>query len=154
MSAGADHDQIYIPAGFLRAAAGLVLLSICAAAIASWTGFGKSSLNLAPVAESRQIRFEENPTGAVAVFDTGSDEAFAVLKPGQDGFVQSVVRSMSHQRRMHGLSPIAGDFRLNQHVDGRLSLQDLATGNTMSLEGFGTGNTQSFAKLLSSSTSR
>jgi putative photosynthetic complex assembly protein len=151
MTGRAKHEEIFVPKPAIYAATGMIMLTIVMAAIASWTGFGKVRVQLAPAAETRELRFEDDKSGGIAVFDAGSQDAFAILQPGQDGFVRSVLRGMAHDRRMQGIGS-GPAFRLNRLVDGRLTLEDPATGRTMLLDGFGHENIGSFAKLLVSTT--
>jgi putative photosynthetic complex assembly protein len=58
-----------------------------------------------------------------------------------------VVRGLAHDRIRRGLD--AGPpFRLSRWADGRLELQDVATGRRIDLRAFGATNRDAFARLL------
>lgn len=96
---------------------------------------------------SREIRFEDRADGAVLVKDAQSGAVVEVLQPGTEGFVRGGMRGLARQRMVAGVSPQA-PFRLSAWPDGRLTLQDVATGNTMELHAFGRTNAEAFLRLL------
>jgi putative photosynthetic complex assembly protein len=73
----------------------------------------------------------------------------AVLAPGTNGFIRGVLRGLARDRRSRGISQEPA-FRLAQWPDGRLSLEDLATGKRIELGSFGATNRAAFAQILAS----
>ena len=84
--------------------------------------------------------------GGVVVVD-GEATGVARLAPGTNGFLRATLRGLVRERRRNGLGAEA-PFRLTAHADGRLTLQDAATGRLVDLEAFGATNAGAFAALL------
>ncbi len=136
------------PRGALIAAAAMISLALLAAAIGRLSGAGAaSSVPVVAALKSRELRFEDRPDGAVTVYEPGADQVPMVLPPGSNGFVRGVLRGLARDRRSRGIG--AGiSFRLTEWADGRLTLEDLATGRRIELGSFGATNREAFARLL------
>jgi putative photosynthetic complex assembly protein len=139
-----DHR---IPKAVLCGAA--VLLSVAFAGVAAVRLGALPAVESAPsqTVESALLRFEDRPDGGIAVRDAESGRAVAILAPGTNGFVRGVLRGLARERRQHEI----GDgpaFRLARLADGRLSLEDVATGRRIDLEAFGPTNAIAFARFL------
>ncbi len=96
---------------------------------------------------TRDLRFEDTPDGAVAVYDNSSDRPVNIVSPGSDAFLRATMRGLAQQRKRESV----GDkipFRLTSWADGRLTLDDTATGRHIELEAFGHTNAATFARLL------
>jgi putative photosynthetic complex assembly protein len=141
-----DHPLPRVP---LFAAAGLVVITFAAVAIVRLTGIGADAPPLAETVAVRELRFEDRPAGGVAVYDARDGALVEVLAPGGDGFVRGAMRSMARERRSHGIGAEPA-FRLSAHADGRLTLEDLATGRRIDLAAFGPTNAGAFARFLKS----
>lgn len=140
-------DAKPFPRGMLIAVAAMVGLSMLFAASASLWDFGATRIEYAPVTESRDLVFKDLQNGSVGVVDAVRSEQIAEVKPGQDGFVRVVIRSMARDRAVRGVgSDVA--FRLARHADDMLSLTDLATGEVVMLNAFGAMNTKAFEPFL------
>jgi putative photosynthetic complex assembly protein len=140
-------DAKPFPRGMLIAVAAMVGLSMLFAASASLWDFGATRIEYAPVTESRDLVFKDLQNGSVGVVDAVRSEQIAEVKPGQDGFVRVVMRSMARDRAVRGVgSDVA--FRLARHADDMLSLTDLATGEVVMLNAFGAMNTKAFEPFL------
>jgi putative photosynthetic complex assembly protein len=144
MSATAQEG---FPRAVLLGAAGLVALTILAAGGARLTGIGTTLNPSAPPVERLALRFEDRPDGAVVVLAAADDQVVDVLAPGTHGFARSVLRGLARERRAQGLGPEPA-FLLTRFADGRLSLDDPATGRTIDLGAFGPTNAGAFADLL------
>ena len=57
------------PRGVLLAAAGLIAFTILAAAVGRWTGVGVAEVATTAPVEAVELRFQDRPDGAVAVYE-------------------------------------------------------------------------------------
>lgn len=99
----------------------------------------------APVA-ARELRFVDRPDGGIAVLDAAG-AAVDVAEPGTNGFLRGALRGLARERKRRDVGPEA-PFRLTAWADGRLTLDDMATGGRLELEAFGPTNAAVFARLL------
>jgi putative photosynthetic complex assembly protein len=124
----------------------LVAGSVVFAMLARQTDIGATRAIAPVVVQSVDLTFADRSDGAIVVRNgAGQDER--VLPAGQDGFVRTALRSLAYERRTLGVSA-APQFRLGRSADGRLYLQDPATGRILHLDAFGQGNALSFAQFL------
>ncbi len=144
-------DQEPFPRGALLAAGFLVGASLLI------TAGARLSQVLHPVAASRtagpppaqkvDLSFFDQRDGSVLVRDSRDGRRVSVLAPGTNGFVRGVVRGLAHDRKRRGIGS-APPFSLMRWSDGRLALEDTATGRTIDLDAFGISNKQAFSDLL------
>lgn len=132
--------------GRLPQIAVVVVLSaaFAAALIGPSAGGGSSVPPPSTVVAERTLGFQDGADGAVLVTENGTQVA---VFQGEQGFIRGIMRSMARQRRGEGLAS-AKPFRLAAWADGRLTLDDLATGERLDLEAFGPTNAAVFATLL------
>ncbi|MCE2970442.1 MAG: photosynthetic complex assembly protein PuhC [Burkholderiales bacterium] len=135
------------PRGALIGAAALIAASLLAVTAARITGAGRSTVQTAPAAVERDLRFADRSDGGVDVLDAASGAPVALLAPGHDGFIRATLRSLARERHQLGFDD-AKPFRMAITVDGHLMLTDTATGRQIDLGAFGTTNTAAFARLL------
>lgn len=145
MSHSASHQPF--PRGVLLGAAALVGLTIIAASAARMTGIGTTPNPTSKVVQVMSLRFEDRSNGAVAVYRAGEDREVGVLAPGTNGFIRSVLRGLARERRSRGIGPEPA-FDLTRWADGRLSLDDPATGRTVELGAFGSANSGAFLQFM------
>jgi len=140
-----EHDHA-VPRVPLFAAISLALVALALVALVRLAGFDPVD---APSAEqvARDLRFEDRPGGAVAVFDHPSQNLVAIVPGGSDSFVRSTMRSLARDRRREGVGAEA-PFHLAWHADGRLTLSDPITGRRLDLIAFGQDNARAFARWL------
>jgi putative photosynthetic complex assembly protein len=142
MSAHTQRDTF--PRFPLLGAAALVALALA--------GAGLSRLAAAPPAPDpvptaqRDLRFADRADGAVLVYRDGDAVPISVVT-GQAGFLRGTLRALVRERRLDRATADA-PFRLSAWPDGRLTLDDLATGQRLELEAFGSANEAVYAKLL------
>lgn len=144
----AHHDPI-IPRPALLSAAALVLLAVALSAWVRWSGQEIRPPD-APATVERLLHFTDQPDGSVAVIDAATRQEFRRIT-GEAGFLRGTVRGMTRERKRMGI----GDqppFRLAVQTDGRLTLQDPATGRRVDLGSFGPTNAAVFAQLLPATT--
>ncbi len=123
--------------------------AILLAGAARITGVGTLAKPTSTALDTRLLRFEDRPDGGVAVYDEAeaAEDPVAILAPGTNGFVRSVLRGLARERRLHGVGR-APAFRLTRWADGRLSLDDPSTGRLVELGAFGPTNRAAFAQLM------
>jgi putative photosynthetic complex assembly protein len=93
------------------------------------------------------VRFIDEADGSVSVREGRTNVLITSLQPGSDGFIRSVMRGLAHDRKRRGIGP-EQPFTVSQWSDGRIALQDTATGRYVDLNAFGNGNRDAFARLL------
>lgn len=144
-------DTEPFPRFALIAAALLIAGSITAAASARYARVHspEASVESAAPLATRDLTFFDMANGSVEVRDSAGAQVLYVAEPGTNGFIRGVMRGMARDRRSRGIGQ-GPAFRLAQWPDGRLSLQDLATGRQIELGAFGADNRVAFSQLLSS----
>jgi putative photosynthetic complex assembly protein len=135
------------PRKVLYAVAALIGFSLFAVAAARISGLPTRQVDTSPVVQMLDLRFDDRRDGAVVVHDARDGSLVAELPPATNGFIRGVLRSLVRERRSmdQGEAP---PFRLARHHDGRLTLEDLATGRLIELKAFGPTNEGAFATLL------
>jgi len=124
-----------------------VALSLVLVAVARLTGYQPAKPPPSAPIESRDLRFEDRTDGAVLVYAVKDDRLVDVLQPGTNGFVRGVLRGLVRARRADHIGAET-PFRLTRWADGRLSLDDPATGRHVDFEVFGPTNAGAFADIL------
>jgi putative photosynthetic complex assembly protein len=137
--------------GPLIGVAALLAFTVAAAGAARLWG-GPEPVPDVPAAMARDLRFEDRDDGAVTVRD-GGGAMVAVLPPGTNGFIRGALRGLARERRREEAS-MSAPFRLTDWTDGRLTLEDPATGRTLDLRAFGVTNAGAFARLLTAGEER
>lgn len=146
----AQDREVIVPRPVLLAAAALAVTVILLAGVSHRTGVGRDAAPLSRAVATRPLDFVDQPDGGVLVVDPGTGRDVAVLEPGTGGFVRGVLRALVRERRQSGVSG-ADDgpgFVLTRWQDGRLTLDDAATGRRIELTSFGSANQAAFAALL------
>ena len=95
---------------------------------------------------TRDLRFEDRADGAVLIYDAASRTPFQVVQ-GEAGFLRGTLRGLARTRRSEGLDSTQ-PFHLAAWPDGRMTLDDPATGRHVELEAFGSANLAVFARML------
>jgi putative photosynthetic complex assembly protein len=145
----AEHSHA-VPKAPLYAAICLALATLALVTVARLTGYEPTD---EPAQEliARDLRFEDRPGGAVAVYEGATNELVEIVPGGgADSFVRSTLRSLARERRREGIGSEAS-FHLAQHADGRLTLADPVTGRRLDLIAFGRDNANAFARWLHAS---
>lgn len=140
------HDTPVIDRRMIRAAAVLVLVSVVGAAYARITGDATVTDPRSQIVQMRALHFEDRADGAVVVRD--GTEAIAVFESGEGGFVRGALRALARYRRLDGGSVQDAPIELIHWLDGRVSLEDPETGESIVLNAFGPDNLRPFAKLF------
>ncbi|CCD96360.1 conserved hypothetical protein [Bradyrhizobium sp. ORS 375] len=146
----AEHHaepDIVIPKGALRAAFALVIFSLVAAGVGRWTGVGTVHTDHAAAVQTVALRFEDRPDGGISVVSPDSGKVVGIVEAGGDGFLRTVLRSMAFDRQRHAIGS-GPAFTINRWADGRMSLDDPATGRRVDLGPFGDDNKRRFTELM------
>ncbi|XUM24576.1 photosynthetic complex assembly protein PuhC [Bradyrhizobium oligotrophicum S58] len=144
---GHAEAEIIVPKGALRAAFALVAFSLLAAGVGRWTGVGTVHIDHVAAVQTVALRFEDRPDGGISVVSPDSGKVVGVVEAGGDGLLRTVLRSMAFDRQRHAVGS-GPAFTINRWSDGRLSLDDPATGRRVDLAPFGAGNKRRFAELM------
>ncbi len=148
-----SHAMRPIPRGVLIGAAVLIAATIALAAVARLTGVGSLRVVSSAAVESRDLRFTDQRDGSIVITDATTQAVISVAAPGTNGFIRGALRGLVRERRQHGIG--AGPpFRLVRWADGRLTIEDPATGRVIDLVAFGPTNIAAFAVLLASEEGR
>ena len=136
-----------MPTGLLVAVFSLLGFTLLAVAVFS-TLHGPAPLEVDYGGSvSRDLRFVDLGAGEVGIYAWPEGQQIATLPPGQENFIRGVMRGLARERRGIGV----GDdvpFRVTQLGDGRMTLQDPATGRVLLLDAFGPTNSGSFKNLI------
>jgi putative photosynthetic complex assembly protein len=134
-----------IPRGALIAIGTLVALSVAVTAAVRLSGVDVREPDAAAV-QTRALHFRDLPDGGVAVLDANRSTEVVRLQ-GEQGFVRGALRALVRERRLRGLNETE-PFYLIGRADGRLTLEDRATGQRINLESFGAMHAREFGRLL------
>jgi len=136
------------PRGPLLGAGVLVAVALLLAGAGRIVGTGSASVTAAPVA-ARDLRFEDRADGGVSILDARDGRQVDVAEAGTNGFMRATLRGLARERRLRGVEAGASaPFRVTAWADGRVTLDDPATGRHVELEAFGQTNEAAFARLL------
>lgn len=138
------HDRPF-PRGPLVGAGVLVGCALLAAVAGRMGAADRGPPPSVPVA-ARELRFEDRTDGSIAVLDAGGAPV-SVAAPGTNGFMRATLRGLARERKRRDLGAET-PFRLTAWADGRLTLDDPATGRRLELVAFGPTNEAVFARLL------
>ena len=97
---------------------------------------------------TRPLIFRDAPGGAIAVYDERAGEPFAVLPREGNTFMASALRLMGQNRELRTKAGAEAPFILTLWSDGKMSLSDPSTGDTLELAAYGPTNAKTFAQLL------
>jgi putative photosynthetic complex assembly protein len=123
---------------------GMALSTLVLVSLARWSGAPVEQFD-SPVTTSRALRFEDTPTGAVAVLDPANGAEISRFE-GEQGFVRGVLRAIARERKRRSVDHQL-PLLLQGHADGSLTLDDPATGERIHLESFGPTQRATFAAL-------
>jgi putative photosynthetic complex assembly protein len=141
------HHAQPVPRGPLLAIGALVLATLIGAGFARLTGVGTQRLPDAPAVQVRELLFDDRADGSVSIREAGSGRVVATVAPGTGGFLRGTMRGLVRERKRQGIGDDVA-FRLVGHADGRLTLEDPATGRQIDIGSFGPANSSSFAQLM------
>jgi putative photosynthetic complex assembly protein len=142
-------DAEQFPRGALIGAGAMVFFALAATTVVRLERLNTPPAPQSQAAPTREIdvRFTDEKNGSVSVRDSRTDQVVYSLDPGTNGFVRSVMRGLVLDRKRRGIGR-AQPFRISQWADGRLTLQDTATGRLIDLDAFGPTNRDAFGQML------
>jgi len=144
------HAGSAIPRLLLIAAAAMLATSVIGAGLGrdlGQDGDPRIAASSGAPTSLREMRFVDRPDGGIDIIDPADEQVFARLAPGEDGFARATLRGLVRDRKKLDLGPEI-PFRLAMWPDGRLVLDDPATGRHVDLRAFGPTNREAFARLL------
>lgn len=136
-----------MPRGMLAAVGGLVLASLLGVGFVRLTGIGVVHVADAPALSVREFRFEDVADGSIVVKDARDGSVVHTVEPATNGFLRGTMRGLARERHRRGLGP-EQPFRMIGRADGKLTLEDPATGRRVDLGSFGPTNAAVFAQLM------
>ncbi len=135
----------YFPRAPLIGLFAMVGLSLALAIGGRLTHTGAVEVTGSAVA-TRDLRFADGTDGSVVITDARDGSPVAVLV-GENGFIRGTLRGLARTRRSESIGS-EDPFHLAAWTDGRLTLDDPATGRHIELQAFGSTNAEAFGKLL------
>jgi putative photosynthetic complex assembly protein len=142
-----DEHRHDVPKAPLYAAAALVLATLLMVFGVRLTGIGELRTPQAPVVVERHLHFTDLPDGGIVVHDATDGRVVARIAPGENGFLRGTLRGLARERKRERIGPEM-PFHLSSRADGRLLLQDPATGRLVDLGAFGAQNVAVFTHML------
>jgi putative photosynthetic complex assembly protein len=149
---GVKPVRTSFPQGALLGAAAMIGFAMTAAVVGRMTGLGATHMPQGAAVESSDLHFADRGDGAVVISQAQSGRVVDVIAPGTNGFLRSVMRGLARDRKRQDLGAEPA-FRLTRWSDGRLSLDDEATGRRIDLGAFGPANAGVFAHVLTAARS-
>ena len=132
----------------LLAVGSLLTIAVASAFVGHALGAYGGNVPDAQLVAARELRFIDRDDGAVVV-EAGRDRHEIAVFSGEQGFLRGTMRGFVRTRHLAEV----GDeqpFRLSRWSDGRLTLDDPATGQHVELLAFGPTNAGVFAPLMDS----
>ena len=97
---------------------------------------------------SAELLMQDRIDGAITVTEADTGRLVETVPPASNGFLRVVLAGLVRERRREDMGAPSLPFRLTRWSDGRLTLDDAATGKLIELEAFGKTNEDAFARLL------
>ncbi len=143
----APHSPDAVPRGMIAALGALVVACLIGVALVRLTGIGVVHVSDAAPVSVREFRFEDRPDGSIVVLDARDDRTIHTVAPATNGFLRGTMRGLARERHRRGIGP-EQPFRMTGRADGKLTLEDPATGRRVDLGSFGPTNAAVFAQLM------
>jgi putative photosynthetic complex assembly protein len=140
------HDTQF-PKLPLYSAIGLISATLVLVLMVRVAGVGDLRTPQTAVTAERMLRFADQQDGSILVRDAADGRVVEQVAPGTNGFLRGTLRGLARERKREGIGPESA-FRLTGRSDGRLLLQDPATGRLIDLGAFGPTNAAVFVRLL------
>jgi putative photosynthetic complex assembly protein len=142
-----DVPQLAPPKEFLAAAVLMVACVIWLAVAATRFDKGRFDIPDGKALASRALTFADGEDHGIVVRDGSTGAIIKTVAPNTEQFLRGAIRGLAGRRRtMH--KPADTPFTLTQWDDGRLTLDDPATGERIAVSSFGPTQVDSFRALL------
>ncbi len=102
----------------------------------------------ASAVQAADLVMQDHDDGSVTVTQAGTGALVETVPPATNGFLRVVLAGLVRERRREEMGAPTAPFRLTRWSDGRLTIDDSATGKLIELEAFGPTNEAAFARLL------
>ena len=147
------HHHKPFPKGMLWAAAALIAFSIVISLAGRLTDFGTVRNPEATPRAAYALTFADRADGAVAITNAPTGTLVIALEPGTNGFARGVLRGLARDRKLEAIGRDI-PFHLTSWSDGRLTLEDPATGRVVEVNAFGPTQIETFAKIAEAAAAR
>ena len=94
------------------------------------------------------VIMQDRDDGSIDVLQAGTGRLVETVPPATNGFLRVLLAGLVRERRREDIGAPTRPFRLTRWSDGRLTLDDAATGKLIELEAFGRSNEAAFGRLL------
>ncbi len=131
----------------LIAGGAVIMATLALTGLARLTDVRDETPLSAEIAQSRDLRFLDGPSGSVLVIDAKSGATVETLAPGSNGFLRATMRGLVRQRQAKGIGN-EPPFRITRYITGHTALSDPSTGASVALDAFGQTNARVFSHLL------
>ena len=135
-----------LPATPLIVVAVLLAAMVAIGISARWRPHGGGPPAATPIRTPALVK-RDQPAGSVTVV-TASGQKVTTIERNTGPFVRVVLSGLVRERRLEGEGSPTVPFHLTRWSDGRLTIDDIATGKLIELEAFGRTNEDAFARLL------
>jgi putative photosynthetic complex assembly protein len=145
-----EIDKEKFPTIALYAAAGIIVITIVAAAVGRYNTVNNPAQTTSiqePVQYYVDLQFSDEADGSVLVKNSANQAVILKIGRGEDAFIRAVLRGFVRDRNVRKLSHKT-PFRLYRLVDTRLVIEDLATNKRVNLRAFGPTQQAAFERLL------
>lgn len=151
---GTSEDAtIQVPRGPLIGAGILVALVFVLAISAQRYGLGAAKEGSTDVAERRTLTFTRTVDGGMDIDDIGTHVRVAHLMPDHNGFIFGMMRGIEYKRTV-AHRELNAPFELTRWSDGRVTLDDKASGMHITVNSFGATQLESFEPLFTQHAAR
>ncbi len=91
---------------------------------------------------------QDHDDGTITVTQAGTGRVIDTVPRNTNGFLRVVLTGLVRERRREETGTPGTSFHLTRWSDGRLTIDDTATGKLIELEAFGHTNEDAFGRLL------
>ena len=148
---GASHNR-WLPRGVVLGTALLLTFALLSVLFSQTSGVGATRMPDSAPFVTLDLRFVDGADGAVEVYYADEQHPLKVFPPGTQGFLRGTLRGLARYRKPYEVDS-AVPFRLTRWADGRLSLSDPVSGESVDLEAFGPDNAGVFVELVAAAQS-
>lgn len=101
---------------------------------------------MAMLVQSADLLMQDRDNGSIVVTAAPCGRVVDIVAPGSNGFLRVLLAGLVHERARERVA--TPGFHITRWSDGRLTIDDVATGRLIELEAFGPANAEAFGRLL------